>query len=182
MKRGALPQVCRAPRRCGRNSPRVQSSSQCGRENLGVLGSHFWCGYPGATKGGTIKSKGLCCYFICACLAHSMRQVSPGVEVLGQDPDVRGETVGSRSHQNIVLQPCTVMGSVNREREQMVLGEIWPILCFLRFVAISPGYWRMEDPDSLSGLRSDLYVWGADQTSVHSYWGCRGGPHSNSAG
>ena len=53
-----LPQVCTAPGRCDRNSPRVQSSSRCGTGSPGMSGSQTWCGYQGATKGGTIKLGG----------------------------------------------------------------------------------------------------------------------------
>ena len=51
-----------------------------------------------------------------------MRLVSQGVEVLGEQAEVRGETVGSGSYQNIVLQSCTV--NITTE---------------------PPGYWRTED-------------------------------------
>ena len=56
------------------------------------------------------------CCFIAACLANSVRLVTPGVEVLGQDSDVGGETVGSSSHQYIVLQSCSVSQSVSATR------------------------------------------------------------------
>ena len=42
-------------------------------------------------------------YFIAARLADSMRLVPPGVEILGQDSDVRRQTVWSSANQNIVL-------------------------------------------------------------------------------
>ena len=41
-----------------------------------------------------------------------MGLVAQGVEVLGEDGQVRGETVGGRPHQHIVLQSCTAQGSV----------------------------------------------------------------------